>query len=304
MKTNSVSQHVWPLRAAVALGIGFLAACQTVTEVSMPAIYSAPTMELQAGLSPAEKAAIEKNCYAGKPVVLKATGKPLLIAREGYVLTHSPFLRGPIWVSEGITASQLVGSGNRQDNFAPDPKVPPADRAELRDYEGSGYDRGHQAPAADFKSSQKLTDESFYLSNMAPQVGAGFNRAVWAHLEDFVRERIKENGSGYVITGPLYYDPAEDDPRTADGIVKVKWIRRRVAVPTHFFKIMVLPKPGGKASCVGFVLENRKHPTGSPHDFSQYIKSVDWIEERAGINFMPDLDPLKERELEGKPGRL
>ncbi len=196
-------------------------------------------------------------------------------------------------------------TGERQDNFAPDPKVPAADRAELKDYEGSGYDRGHQAPAADFKSSQKLTDESFYLSNMAPQVGAGFNRAVWAHLEDFVREKIKENGSGYVITGPLYYDPAEDDPKTADGIVKMKWIGRgRVAVPTHFFKIMVLPKPGGKASCVGFVLENKKHPTGAPHNFSQYIKSVDWIEERAGINFMPDLNPQKERELEAKPGLL
>jgi len=103
----------------------------------------------------------------------------------------------------------------------------------------------------------------------------------------------------------VLYRPAIDRTQRDSGIVKVKWIGRgRVAVPTHFFKIMVLPKPGDKATCVGYVLENRKHPNQSPHDFSQYIKSVDWIEERAGINFMPDLDPQKERELEGKPGRL
>ena len=224
MKNFTSTPAVWSLRATVALGALLLASCQSVTEIGVPSIYSEQKLELQAGYTPAEKAAIEKNCFAGPPTITKATGRLLLVAREGYVLTHSSFLRGPLWVAEGIPAKQLVGPGERRDNFEADPTVPPTDRAELKDYARAGFDRGHQAPAADFKLTQKLTDESFYLSNMSPQVGAGFNRAIWKELEDFIRDRIKANGSGYVITGPLLYDPAEDNAATADGIVPVKWI--------------------------------------------------------------------------------
>lgn len=49
-------------------------------------------------------------------------------------------------------------------------------QAKLGDYRGSGYDRGHQVPAADCKFSQEAMNETFYLSNMCPQVGDGFNR--------------------------------------------------------------------------------------------------------------------------------
>jgi len=305
MKSSPIAFPLWSLRAVLAFSAVLLVSCQQVTEIGVPSIYTKQRLELQAGYTPAENAAIEKNCYAGPPVVTKFTGKLLLVARSGYVLTHSSFMREPLWVAEGIPASQLTGPGNRQDNFEADPLVPASDRAELKDYSGAGYDRGHQAPAADFKVMQKLTDESFYLSNMAPQIGAGFNRAIWKDLEDFVREKIRANGSGFVITGPLLYDPAEEDPATADGIVKVKWIGSgRVAVPTHFYKIMILPHPGGKVTCVAFVLENKKYPTGKAYDFSIFIKSVSWIEKRTGINFMPNLDPQMERELESKPGTL
>ncbi len=291
--------------AVLALGALLFSSCQNVTEIGLPSIYTQQRLELQAGYTPAEKAAIDKNCFGGVPVVAKPTGKTVLVAREGYVLLHSSFLREPLWVAEGIPAKQLVGKASRADNFAPDPQLPAEERAELKDYSGAGYDRGHQAPAADFKSSQKLTDESFFLSNMSPQVGAGFNRAVWKDLEDFIRGKIEANGSGYVITGPLLYDPAEENSATADGIVKVKWIGKgRVAVPTHFYKIMILPHPGGKTTCVAFVLENKKYPTGKAHDYSQFIQSVAWIQQRTGIDFMPDLDPQTERELESKPGTL
>lgn len=49
-------------------------------------------------------------------------------------------------------------------------------RAKLQDYFRSGYDRGHMVPAADAKFSQDAMDETFLLSNIAPQVGVGFNR--------------------------------------------------------------------------------------------------------------------------------
>lgn len=290
-------------RLGLALCVAALVGCQSVVETSVPSTHSAATFEVQAGHTPQEKAAIEKNCYAGQPKVKKAVGNPKVIARPGYVLAHSSLYRGPLWVSEGIPVDQLTGDAKRKDNFRPDTVLPASERAELSDYAGTPYDRGHQAPAADFKKSQDLMDDSFFLSNISPQVGIGFNRHIWAELEEYAREKIKANSGGFVITGPLFYDPAEDNPATADGVVNVKWIGGgRVGVPTHFYKIVVLPNANGPARCIAFVLENKKHPTQKKYDFSPFVKTVDWIEERTGIDFMPDLDPLTERQLEGKPG--
>eukprot|EP01047_Picozoa_sp_COSAG01_P044704 COSAG01_NODE_4066_length_5385_cov_159.277336_3_plen_73_part_00 len=49
-------------------------------------------------------------------------------------------------------------------------------RAKLSDYRRSGYDRGHMCAAADMKASQHSMDSTFLLTNIAPQVGEGFNR--------------------------------------------------------------------------------------------------------------------------------
>lgn len=92
---------------------------------------------------------------------------------------------------------------HRHDHFLEDPSEPPIFRARLSDYRGSGYDRGHMAAAADMKHSQQAMDSTFLLSNMCPQVGAGFNRDYWARFEQFAvrllasqftRSKINEDG--------------------------------------------------------------------------------------------------------------
>lgn len=50
--------------------------------------------------------------------------------------------------------------------------IPERFRSKLRDYYKSGYDRGHMAPALNHKSSQQDMDDTFYLTNMSPQVRA------------------------------------------------------------------------------------------------------------------------------------
>lgn len=42
-------------------------------------------------------------------------------------------------------------------------------RSKLDDFRGSGYDRGHMAPAANHKTSQQAMDDTFSLTNMSPQ---------------------------------------------------------------------------------------------------------------------------------------
>jgi endonuclease G len=258
-------------------------------------------------LSPQDQALAEENCPFGLPVKDPAFdfGPTAFIARIGYALEHSAADKIPLWVCEHVEMGELTGPADRSNKFSPDPKLPKGQRSELTDYQGSHFDRGHMAPAGDQKKSQVRMDETFFLSNMAPQVGAGFNRSTWAKLEDLTRSWVQDGAvvSAWVITGPLFYDPKEENPATANGLIEHAVIGKdKVAVPTHFYKIVVGQTADQKFKSVAFVLKNQAFPNGTT--FEMFVKSIDWIEERAGLNFMPKLDEAMEKLLESQEGQF
>ena len=161
------------------------------------------------------------------------------------------------------------------------------------------------APAGNQVSSQIRKDETFFLSNMAPQAGSGFNRSVWRRLEELARDWVEDRSveRAWIITGPVFYDPEEEEPETADGLIDHLVIgRNAVSVPTHFYKVVVGRTGSGGLRAVAFVLENR--PYREADDFGAFIRPIDWIEERTGLNFMPELQPDVEEDLEVEPGDL
>src|SRR4030042_53848 len=98
-------------------------------------------------------------------------GKPQAIyerVREGYVLAQDARLKIPVWVQYILKPENLTGNIERTDDFRPDNSIPNGARSELSDYSGSGFDRGHMAPAGDMTRSTKVMSESFLLSNMVP----------------------------------------------------------------------------------------------------------------------------------------
>jgi endonuclease G len=207
----------------------------------------------------------------------------------------------PLWVAEHCTEDELNGSLPRTNPFAPDPKLARGERSELSDYRGSGFDRGHMAPNGNQKVDNQLRIETFYLSNIVPQVGKKFNQSVWADLEDTVRKWSKKRHEVWIITGSLVYDPKEENPATADGLVDVTLIGdNEVTVPTHLFKIVVA-KNGNQWESLAFVFENRNYPQNEP--FDKHLQSINWIQERSGFDFLPDVkaetgDPGIETRLE------
>lgn len=102
-----------------------------------------------------------------------------MIYRNAYVTSYNRRDRNPNWVAEHMTAESLTrGKGVDRSNstFKEDDTIPSQFRARLSDYYKSSFDRGHMVAAADVKNSQQSMDETFYLTNIAPQVGGGFNR--------------------------------------------------------------------------------------------------------------------------------
>ncbi|GAH82191.1 unnamed protein product, partial [marine sediment metagenome] len=124
-----------------------------------------------------------------------------IIRHTAYTLKYKEKYEQAEWVLYKLTAERVKGSYKRTNDFRPDPMVKTGS-ATLSDYKGSGYDRGHLAPAGDMKWSTTAMSESFYMSNMSPQ-NPGFNRGIWKKLEGQVRTWATDNEEIYIVTGPV-----------------------------------------------------------------------------------------------------
>ncbi|KIY66255.1 hypothetical protein CYLTODRAFT_444806 [Cylindrobasidium torrendii FP15055 ss-10] len=225
------------------------------------------------------------------------------IVRRAYVAAYDRRLRHPAWTAEHLNLAHLgksmlepsdsTESGDRtKSQFMEDDSIPPQFRAKLSDYFRSGYDRGHMVPAADAKLSQEAMNETFYLSNMAPQVGEGFNRHYWAYLEDWCRRLTGSFADVYVFTVPLYLPQKGPDGKwrvTHEVIGNPP----NVAVPTHFAKVVLTTKPSSPArpdildlALGAFVLPNAPIPDNTP--LSQFVMPVDAVERAAGLTLFSD----------------
>ncbi|KAK0646621.1 hypothetical protein B0T16DRAFT_327655 [Cercophora newfieldiana] len=219
--------------------------------------------------------------------------------RPALVSSYDRRTRNPQWVVEHITPASLAQrDGDRKNSaFLEDPAVPEKFRAKLKDYFRSGFDRGHQVPAADCKWSQSAMDDTFYLTNMCPQVGEGFNRDYWAHFEDFCRRLTTSYPSVRIVTGPLYLP--KKDPADNKWYVKYEMIGNppNVAVPTHFYKVIFAEDgtAGGKVALGAFVLPNAPIPNAKPlGDFEVPIEAV---ERASGLEFASKLPVQRRKRL-------
>ncbi|KAG1749113.1 uncharacterized protein EDB91DRAFT_834654 [Suillus paluster] len=227
---------------------------------------------------------------------------PDFLVRKAYTAAYDRKLRHPAWTAEHLTLASLGkstpqppsggdGSGDRsKSTFTEDESLPSMFRAKLQDYFRSGYDRGHMVPAADAKVSQEAMDETFLLSNIAPQVGAGFNRHYWAYLEDWCRRLTESFSDVYVFTIPLYL-PRKD----ADGKFRVTYevigSPPNVAVPTHFAKVVLASRPSStpdmpEISTGAFVLPNAIIPNEA--SLESFVIPIDVVERAAGLNLFSD----------------
>lgn len=218
----------------------------------------------------------------GAPVS-KHTANTQQICRTNWAAHYRYDIKGTEYVVEHIQADDVNGPAHRKDDFRPDPAVPAQYRAELVDYAAAGYDRGHLSPAAANTQSMQVMSESFYLTNMVPQV-PNLNRGVWLRLELRLRNIVRNhNRELYVITGAVY---SADHKKIGNG----------VAVPTHMFKVIV---DAGAGQGIAFLFPNRQDNKISQSDLLKYATSIRAVEAATGLNFHPHL-PAKLDSIETK----
>ena len=150
------------------------------------------------------------------------------------------------------------------------------------DYRGSGWTRGHLAPAADFRWSDEAMWETFHFTNCCPQ-DEDLNNGMWNTLEKKCRTWARRHGKVYIVTGPINGNNRYGTIGDSD-----------VVVPDAFFKAVLMQDKGTWHS-IAFVMENRSYN----ENMQKCAMTVDELEELTGFDFFAAMDDGIEEKTEG-----
>ncbi len=231
----------------------------------------------------------------------------LLLPKTFFTVCYHTKWRIARWVAYFLTAPDLEGDIARTDDFREDKAIDnEAERSRLSDYAGSGYHRGHMAPAASFDRSGRAMSTTFLLSNMAPQTPS-LNSGKWRSLESNIRKTIIAHRGVWIVTGNLFayadrsqglrnrsftkknpFDEAKND--------KQFWLGNgRVAVPSHSFKAVLVARDSGKFTAYGFIMPNQRFRlAGQVADYQVSVKELEML---TGIIMFSELDDAEEARL-------
>lgn len=219
-----------------------------------------------------------------------------LICHSAFCLVYDEEHEMAKWTAHIVSRDIVTGGINRTNDFRIDSLIKTGSSEEedyflteekqdgTLKYDGFGYDRGHLAPSADFRWSATALSESYFYSNMTPQLPA-FNRELWADIESFVREYVYNNPNQdlFVVTAPVLRDDLPKQVRS----------KNNVSIPEYHYKIVVdlINKKG-----IAFLVSqnNLDYPIES------YVVTIDSIEKITGINYYPKLSPDEEFLIESK----
>jgi endonuclease G, mitochondrial len=240
-------------------------------------------------------AALSKHTTMGIPAPT-STSDPnnFLSVKSGYVLSYNSSRKVPNWVSWELNTSYL-GTSDRQDDFRPDDTLPASlPQAQLSDYSGSGYDRGHMCPSADRTLTVSANSQTFFLSNMVPQA-ANNNQGPWAAMENDLRTLVRSGKELFIISGGTF---SASSNTVGSGVV----------VPDKTFKVVVVLDAAGQGTSsvtnstrvIGVMMPNENNQISRTADWRTFRVSVDSIEAATGDNFLSDVDPAVQAVIEAR----
>ncbi len=183
------------------------------------------------------------------------------------------------WVAYELLKSETIPNFKRTNRFIVDTMIYTG-TATNSDYLHSGYDKGHLAPAADMTWNLQAMKESFYFSNISPQL-PGFNRGIWKKLEMNVRDWAQTHNCLYITSGPIFMN---SDQRIG---------KNNVTIPSHFYKTILIYNDSIQEA-IGFIFPHKK----CEGEIFDYAISIDSLELITGLNFYHRLPKRKEKKIE------
>lgn len=195
---------------------------------------------------------------------------------DAFAILHSGESKTPVFVAERLNrASVAAAKLKRTDRFFADARLRSAEKATLADYRGSGFDKGHMAPAGDMPTPEAMA-QSFSLANMVPQAPK-HNQGAWKTSVEAATKKYAGRASGdvYVITGPVFDPSIARSPSIGPG---------QVRVPKYLFKL-VYDQDKNRA-WAHWHLNDNATKASRPISYGELVR-------RTGIEFLPGLHPAE-----------
>lgn len=202
-----------------------------------------------------------------------------LLEKRGFTLGYNNIHRQALWVSYILEADKLHAEKVKRKNVFYTDKSIKKFPIKPQEYNKSGYDRGHLAPAADMAYSDESMTDSFFMSNISPQLPV-CNRRNMLAVENLIRKWALTEKRIYVVTGPVFgnRDNSFGDPP--------------ITVPSAFYKAVLDLTPPYKM--IALIVPNANCET----DIENWAVSVDELEELTGYDFFSELDDDTENTFE------
>lgn len=186
--------------------------------------------------------------------------------------------RVALWVAYPLCKLYTNGSAGRTNAWAMDPLLGDNSAAPFGGYCGD-YARGHQLPSADRQCCYDANAQTFYGTNMTPQLNA-HNEGIWSSLENKVRNIANSSDTTYVVTGVVV---------SASGKKEKDSYGNSVTVPDAYFKVLLRYSKSstlGQWNAAAFYLEHRSYSESLGKEHSM---SVDELEKKTGFDFFVNL---------------
>lgn len=185
------------------------------------------------------------------------------------------------------------GKGDNGDNdpFQPDPLIPVQYQTTLSDHARNGYDRGHMLGSADRLNSKDANGQTFYLSNIHPQLNKFNAQGIWFELEKRLRSTYDTSSfrdTLYVVKGGTIADGQYSYIHGSSG--------HNLVVPKYFYMALLCKTKGnGGYKAIAFWME---HKANTDNKYSNYAISINELERRTGIDFFCNLPDDIEEAIE------
>ena len=219
-------------------------------------------------------------------------------SQRNYTMLYDPEMFASYWVAYPLCSDHLTSG--RTESWAYDPDVPEAKQAKAKsgygvslsttNYASNSYARGHQIPNADRNNVAAMQAQTYYYTNLTPQIQNGFNGGIWSNLEGAVRALCSSTDTVYVVTGAAF--------RKKGGSETIKTITDTgndcdvLPVPNYYWKALLKVTWSGStvtdASTIGFWLPHADLQ-GESYSDSKYVVSVDQIEAWTGFDLFVNL---------------
>jgi len=210
----------------------------------------------------------------GKPPVVAPRPTNRALCYDAFAILHSGESKTPVFVAERLNRASVADANEKRTNrFFADSRLRSSERATLEDYKGSGFDRGHMAPAGDMPTAQAMA-QSFSLANMVPQAPE-HNRGVWAKSVEKPTRKYAARATGdvFVITGPVYVPSIAQSPSIGAG---------QVRVPKYLFKLVY--DQSKNRAWVHWSENDSAAKASKPISYGELV-------ERTGVEFLPGVKP-------------